>query len=126
MKMKRIILTSIIFFGLLVGCKEDEVLNFIPGTYVRSVKNEFSVGRDTLVIIKESRNFFSIIHHGIYRRIYHGKISTVRSFSQKWSASYDEDKKILVETRKGKIFSFNTSGNSLFLGTSRYNKISRK
>jgi hypothetical protein len=126
MKMKRIILTVIIFCGLLVGCKEDEVLNFIPGTYVRSVKNEFSVGRDTLMIIKESRNFFSIIHHGIYQRIYHRKISPVRSFSQKWSANYDEDKKILVETRKGKIFSFNTSGNLLFLGTSRYNKISGK
>lgn len=126
MKMKRIILTSIIFFGLLVGCKEDEVLNFIPGTYVRSVKNEFSVGRDTLVIIKESTNLFSIIHQGIYQRIYQGKISPVRSFSEKWSASYNEDKKILVETRKGKIFSFNTSGNSLFLGTSRYNKISGK
>src|SRR5690242_9950616 len=123
MKMKGIVLTAIIFCGLLVGCKEDEVLNFIPGTYVRSVKNEFSVGRDTLVIIKESRNFFSIIHHGIYRRIYHGKVSPVRSFSEKWSASYDKGKQLLIEARKGKIFSFNTSDNSLFLGTSRYNKI---
>ncbi|MGN6802438.1 MAG: hypothetical protein ACTHJN_11060 [Ginsengibacter sp.] len=124
--MKGIILTAIIFCGLLVGCKEDEVLNFIPGTYVRSVKNEFSVGRDTLVIIKESTNLFSIIHQGIYQRIYQWKISPVRSFSEKWSATYDEDKKSLIETRKGKIFSFNTYVNVLYLGTSRYNKISRK
>jgi hypothetical protein len=123
--MKRIVLTAVMFCSLFVSCK-DSKLNFIPGTYARSVKNEFSVGRDTLMVLRESENTFTIIHHGIYRRIIEGEISRARSFSEKWRASYDEGRGVLIEERRGKILSFDRSKGLLFLGGSSFEKISGK
>lgn len=120
------ILTGIFFCGVLVGCSEDTVSNFIPRTYVRSVRNEFGVGRDTLVIARKGREVFSINHYGIYRRINLGEVSSAKSFSEKWMAIFDKEKQVLIENKKGKIFSFDPSGNALFLGTSEYDKISEK
>lgn len=124
-KMKRSISTVILYCGLLLSCNENTVLSFMPKTNVITVKNEFSVERDALRILGDDRNFFSINPVGIYCRIYKGKRSSLNSFSEKWTASFDENKQVLIENRKRKILSFQPS-HMLFGGTSSYNKISGK
>lgn len=97
--------------------------DFIPGTYVREVKNEFSIGRDTLVIGAVNQVTYSIIHNGSYRRIKDGKLLPVKNISENWTATYDENNKVLMESKRGKIISFDPSKNILFVGSSPYKKI---
>jgi hypothetical protein len=97
--------------------------NFIPGTYVRMVTNEFSVGLDTLVIGAVNQHMYTIIHKGSYRRIKENALLPVQRLSENWTATYDENKKVLVESKRGKIISFDPSKNILFVGSSLYKKI---
>jgi hypothetical protein len=109
--------------SILHSCNQGNEPNFIPGTYVREVENEFSVGRDTLVIGAVNQVTYSIIHNGSYHRIKDGKLLPVKNISENWTATYDENKKILMESKRGKIISFDPSKNILFVGTSLYKKI---
>ncbi len=109
--------------GMFFGCTSHSVSDFIPGTYVRSVINEFSVGRDTLVIIAVGNLSYSIIHKGSYHRIKEGALLPQKSVAENWLATYDKNNQVLVEAKKGKIISFNPSENILLVGTSPYKKI---
>ncbi len=97
--------------------------NFIPGMYVREVHNEFSIGRDTLVINPSNTTMYSIIHTGSYQRIKDGKLLSAKSIHENWTATYDNDKKILQETKRGRVLSFDVPKNILLLGSSHYKKI---
>jgi len=109
--------------SILYGCVSENENNFIPGTYVRTVINEFSVGRDTLVIGAVNPNTYTIIHKGSYRQIKEGKLLPYKSISENWTATYDERKQILMEAKRGKIISFDPSKNILLVGGSPYKKI---
>ena len=109
----------IIFYG----CTSGNDTNFIPGTYVREVKNEFSFGRDTLVIGAVNPNTYTVIHKGSYRQIRDGKLLPVKNMSENWSVTYDENKKVLIESKRGKVISFDPSRNILLVGSSPYKKI---
>lgn len=102
---------------------QTDTKDFIPGIYVREVKNEFSVGRDTLVISPFNTNTFSIIHKGSYQRIKNGKLKPVERKYENWTATYDNNKQVLQEIKKGKVFLFDQSKNILFVGKSPYKKI---
>lgn len=117
------ILISCLSCCILYSCDFGSNKDFIPGTYVREVKNEFSVGNDTLAIGAVNQVTYFIIHKGSYHRIKDGKLLPIKSISENWSASYDENKKILMESKRGKIISFDPSKNILFVGGSQYKKI---
>ncbi len=122
--MKKISMVGVVFIcTILFGCASQKVADFIPGTYVRTVINEFSVGRDTLVIGSVDRRTYTIIHRGSYRLIKQGKLLPEQSISENWIATYDEDKEVLMESKRGKIISFDTSKNILLVGSSPYEKI---
>lgn len=116
-------LTRYLLCSILYGCGSDVTKDFIPGTYVREVKNEFSIGRDTLVIGAVDLNTYTIIHKGSYRQIRNGKLLPVKSISENWPVSYDEVKKVLTELKRGKVISFDPSENILLVGSSPYKKI---
>lgn len=97
--------------------------NFIPGTYVRTVINEFSIGRDTLIIGAVSATVYTIIHKGSYRRIKDSKLQPAQSIAENWTATYDTKKQVLMEAKKGKIISFDPAKNILLVGSSPYKKI---
>ena len=122
--MKKIKLVFLFVFIVVLGCNpENSNKNFFSGTYVRQVHNEFSVGRDTLVINRFNENNYSIIHCGSYQRILEGKLLPAASFHENWSAVYDSDTRTLQETRHGKVLSFYSGKNLLKLGSSIYKKI---
>ena len=123
MKKNKSILFSYFLCIIFYSCSQDNNPNFIPGTYVREVKNEFSVGRDTLVIGAVNPNTYTVIHKGTYRQIRDGKLLPVKSISENWPVSYDENKKVLMESKRGKIISFDPSKNILLVGSSPYKKI---
>jgi len=124
MKKKKITMLGLgLLCGIVFGCTSNNVTDFIPGTYVRSVINEFSVGRDTLVIIAVSDLSYSIIHKASYRRIKEGKLLPEKNMIESWLAAYDKNSQVLVEGKKGKIISFKPSENILFVGGSSYKKV---
>ena len=124
MKMKKITMMGMgLLCGVFFGCNSRTISDFIPGTYVRTVINEFSVGRDTLVIMAVSKPTYSIIHKGSYRQIKQGKLLPEKSILENWLATYDQSTGVLIERKKGKIISFNPSENILLVGSSPYKKI---
>ena len=124
MKKKKFTMMGIgLLCGILFGCTSHNISDFIPGTYVRTVINEFSVGRDTLVIIPVNNLSYTIIHKGSYRRIKEGALLPQKRVTENWLATYDKSSQVLIEGKKGKIISFNPSENILLVGSSPYKKI---
>lgn len=111
---------------LVTGCdqqKSSSLKGFIPGSYARSVQNEFSTGRDTLLIIEGGNNVFRLEHRISYKRITNGKMGPTESKVERWTALFDKGAGVLKETKRGRVISFHQEDNSLFVGSSRYNKI---
>jgi len=114
---------------LLVSCTSlpgaGNLRSYIPGTYARIVNNEFSNGRDTLVISELSKagNNYRIVHKITFQRMVEGKSSRPERKQEVWNAVYNEQEKLLHETVRGKLLSFNPEGRTLFVGTSEYKKI---
>ncbi len=120
----------IIVTTMLIGCaglsRTNNMKAYIPGTYARLVRNEFSIGRDTLIISELSKlgNSYRIIHKTAFQRVEQGRTSKVERKKEVWNAVYNEQEKLLHETVKGKLLSFNPEGSSLYVGSSEYKKIS--
>lgn len=117
--MKKILLCC-----LLYGCgSQMATKNFISGTYTREVSNEYSLGKDTLVISADNEVTYSIIHKGTYQRKKEHHLLPPERKYEKWTASYDEHNQTLIENKRGKIISFDASKDILFVGSSMYKKI---
>ena len=122
--MKKISVVGVVLIcTILFGCASQNIADFIPGTYVRTVINEFSVGRDTLVVGTVSWLTYTIIHKGSYRLIKQGRLLPAQSISENWMATYDENKQVLMESKRGKIISFDPAKKILLVGSSPYEKI---
>lgn len=115
----------IILSGCGAGSKADPLRLYIPGVYARKVVNEFSIGNDTLVIARLSRqgNSYQIVQRSSYRRIQNGKPQKIESKVENWTAVYNEQEKLLHETKKGKLISFNPEQGALMVGSSEYKKV---
>lgn len=120
-----VVVIIIILFGCGAASKSDPLRLFIPGVYVRQVVNEFSAGSDTLVITPLSKqgNSYQIVHRSGFQRIIGGKAQKRESKVENWTAVYNEQEKLLHETRKGKLISFNPEQGSLMVGSSEYKKV---
>lgn len=117
--MKKILLCCWLF-----GCSSHAFnKNFISGIYCREVTNEFSIGKDTLVIGPINETTYSIIHKGIYQRIKEHHLLPPERKYEKWTATYDEPNQRLIENKRGKIITFDVSKETLFVGASPYKKI---
>ncbi len=110
----------------LCACSDNtrgSMQDFIPGTYVREVSNEMSIGKDTLQISFVSGLSYRIIHSGEYQRIQDGKLLPREHKIEKWMASYDEKEVVLNEAKRGRVLSFDPSKRLLYVGSSPYQKI---
>jgi hypothetical protein len=97
--------------------------HFISGSYAREVSNEYSIGKDTLVITPVNAVVYAVIHKGTYSRIKNGKLLSPERKYENWTTSYDEDRQTLTESKRGRIISFDASKDILWVGSSRYKKI---
>ena len=121
-------LGALIGFILCVGCNDvgkgsETTRRFIPGTYVKEVKNEFLIAHDTLIIRCSAGNNYLIVDRTAYQRIRDNRLSPEQYSEENWKALYDDKSQNLYEQRLGKTFSFDPIKRKLFEGGSEYNKI---
>lgn len=90
------------------GKKGDSVREFIPGTYIREIKNEFTVGSDSLIIkvLDEGGGTYLIEHRSGYAQRINGKDIPRVVKSEKWTGAYDGDHHQVEVWQQGKVFSF--------------------
>lgn len=105
------------FFGVFVlpvlmtacsGNKGDSVRDFVPGTYTREIKNEFTVGNDSLIIkvLDEAGGTYLIEHRSGYEQRIDGKEIPRAVKSEKWTGAYDEVHHQVEVWQQGKVFTF--------------------
>ena len=121
-------LITIIGFIIYAGCNDasnssDSTKSFIPGTYVKEVKNEFLIAYDTLIIQCSAGNDYLIVNRTAYQRIRNNKLLPEQFSEENWKAIYDEKSQNLYEQRLGKTFSFDPANGRLFEGGSEYTKV---
>jgi hypothetical protein len=113
---------------LLLACetnKSDEIREFIPGTYARFSDHEMRKEYDTIKIdvISEAGNNYRLIRSSSFQRKLDGKEFPWEYTKEEWTGVYDENKRVLNETRKGKVISFVPEKNILLVGTTEYKKL---
>lgn len=105
------------------ACDRNQVRSFIPGTYVNHAGSEFSKASDTLLIEAGSNNRYLIQRKTGFNRIRGGKLGKCEYETEAWTAVFDEQAKLLKETRRGKELVFDPSAGSLRIGSRVYQKI---
>ena len=115
---------------LLASCNPfrsgDHVKEFIPGTYVTSWRNEFTVSKDTILIappIAKGSDQYLITKKSYYRQTVDGKELKPQFKVQNWTGSYNPEVKTLVIEKSGRVLLFNPEKNELVEGSTSYNKI---
>lgn len=116
-----------IFISPLFYCssKPDEIRAFIPGTYARFSDHEMRKEYDTLSIeiISDAGNNYRLLHSSTFQRKMDAQSFPWEHTKEEWTAIYDSHRKILNETRKGKVISFDPENNLLLVGTTEYKKM---
>lgn len=120
-------LVTIVICLLCTACNHHDttatIKDFIPGTYVKEIKNEYAIACDTLFIRCISGNNFLIVNHTAFQSIRNERLLPVRYTESKMKALYDEASQNLNEQRLGRAFSFDPVNNRLFAGAHPYYKI---
>lgn len=127
MKTISFMLMAIVF--TLTGCgannESEEILNVIPGTYVRQSDGEFGKAYDTLVISlhNEPANQFKIVRHWRYDRVLDGKPIEPEYKVTETTAVFDTELKTLKESETLESFTLDTKKKLLFNGANQFTKI---
>ena len=105
--------------------KTDEIRAFMPGIYARFSNHEMRKEYDTLSIeiISLAGNNYRLIRSSTFQRKMDGQNFPWEHTKEESTAIYDDSRKILNETRKGKVISFVPERNILLVGTTEYKKI---
>lgn len=127
--MKKLCLILMLLTMFCMGCDSnrgsDEVLNFIPGTYIRESQGEFGKSYDTVAITLQNKavNQFKIVRRWRYDRVLDGKALEPEYKITETSGIYDDKKNVLQESETLDKFTFDTKKNLLFDGTNQFIKI---
>ena len=113
---------------LLQSCdqpKPDYIKNFLPGTYVARIKQEYSIGEDTIVIspIATDKNTYSILRFSVYQRILDGKIQPEEKKEVMRTGIYSEKEGMLLENKTGKQYYFSPEKGILVIGGTSFQKL---
>ncbi|MBA2250958.1 MAG: hypothetical protein H0W12_12300 [Chitinophagaceae bacterium] len=101
----------LIYLFVLAGCTSTTGLS-MDGIYTCSYKNEFYTIKDTLILKSINKNVYQIER----------RTTANKNFkSENWMLTYDEEKKVLTELKKGKTLVI-SNGNLIF-GNRIYKKI---
>ena len=119
-----ILLATVIMYGCYTSGK-DEIIEFIPGTYVRTGQNEFGKEFDTLVITTQNpaAKEFKIQNRWHYIRQVEGEANVPEYKVKETSGSYNAETKLLEESETLDHYSFDVKEKALFNGTNKFKKI---
>lgn len=104
---------------------KDEIMEFIPGTYVRAGQTEFGKEFDTLVITIQNSAVkeFKIQNRWHYIRQVEGEANVPEYKVKETSGIYNAETKLLEESETLEHYSFDPKENVLFVGTNKFKKI---
>lgn len=114
---------TFIAFGCGITPQKDSIRAFIPGVYVKHIDGLYSIGEDSLTISQSNDQTYTILHNTTYRPIINKKIQPIKYQSERWTALYDEQSKVLNELKDGRVLSFLPHENKLLLGSGEYKKV---
>ena len=127
--MKTLLWMHLIVLLLIFSCNElsskDDVIEFIPGTYIRFSQHEFGTEYDTLVITVQNKiaNEYKILRRWKYERIIDGTPMKAEYKRLTTSGIYNTQNKVLQETETGSLYSFDIKQKLLLNGSTKYQKI---
>lgn len=113
---------------IIAGCNtsgKDEIMEFIPGTYVRTGQNEFGKEFDTLVITIQNPTAkeFKIQNRWHYIRQVEGEANVPEYKVKETSGIYDAETKLLEEAETLDHYTFDIKEKAVFDGTNKFKKI---
>ena len=113
----------LILVAFALGCKNDKVRAFLPGTYSNAAGGEYSRADDTLSFEPVQENEFRIHRRTGFNVIDNGKLGPRQYELEEWRAIYDEGTHTLTETRKGRLITVNPDADIVLVGRRKYLKI---
>jgi hypothetical protein len=118
-------LLIVLFYGCGLIERKDEGREFLPGTYTRFSQHEFGTEHDTLVISLQNKaaGEYKIVRRWKYERLLDGKAIEPEYKFITTSGIYHSSKKLLEERETGDFFSFDVTGELLFNGPVKYQKL---
>lgn len=125
MKTTLLILFATVFISGCSNSGKDEIIEFIPGTYVRAGQNEFGKEFDTLVISVQNpaAKEYKIQNRWHYIRQVEGEINVPEYKVKETSGIYNTETKLLEEAETLDHYSFDIKEKVLFNGTNKFKKI---
>jgi hypothetical protein len=111
--------------SLLAACQNPgkNKQDYIPGTYVKSAKSEYSIADDTLIIQHADGNSYQITQRTTYQAIRDGKLLPKKQLVKHLDASWDDSKQELDETTTGKVYHIDPAKQVLTIKQLTYHKI---
>jgi hypothetical protein len=121
-----VVFLSVIF--ILSSCsspENDDMKEFIPGTYIRSGQNEFGKEYDTLVVSLQNKagNEYKLQRRWRYDRVLDGKPIEPEYKLTETTGIYDAESKLLKETETLELMTFDKGKKLLLKGTNIFTKI---
>lgn len=125
MKTVLLILSATAIISICNTSGKDEIMEFIPGTYVRAGQNEFGKEFDTLVITIQNPTAkeFKIQNRWHYIRQVEGEANVPEYKVKETSGIYSTETKLLEEAETLDHYSFDIKEKVLFDGTNKFKKI---
>ena len=126
--MKHLII-SLLIVAFFIACNglqgKDEIITFIPGTYIAYYENEFHKTHDTLIIQENTaaQNVFEITRRYYYTTVIDGRELTPTYKKEAMTALFDKEHNILTDQQHGSIISFDLANKTLKKGNREYKKI---
>lgn len=120
---------SFLFAAFFLACKsinrKDEILSFIPGTYIAYYENDFHKTHDTLIIQENTtaQNVYEITRRYYYTTVVDGRELTPTYKKEALTALFDKEHNILTDQQHGSIISFDIKQKTLKRGSREYKKI---
>ena len=127
--MKAVLLIPVILFIILAACqlvRTDEVKPFIPGTYARHYRDDYTDSYDTVQIQQltvDGSEGYTVIKRSRFQKIDNDGGATPGYEIKKWVASYDEKSQTLWLQKAGKSIYFDPVQRQLKLGIEPYKKL---
>lgn len=114
----------------LAGCRHPGMNgDDLSGVYVRSFEGEFSVGIDTLRLVKREKasdepDQYTIQRSVAYQKIIDGEMQADTLYKhESWRSMYDPEHQILKIRPSGKVLTVDKEQRAILLGEAVYQKI---
>ncbi|TKC04227.1 hypothetical protein [Pedobacter frigoris] len=124
MKRIKIRLFSCVAALLFFASCENSTKSYIDGTYASYESGEYSISKDTLVIMPYGdKGDYQVIRKSSFQTVRNGKLQPKEQKIREYMGRFDPKTKMLIIDAQGKKISFFPDKNSLLLMQREYHKV---